>query len=90
MALLVGVSRISDRQRFLRASLGARDKTPPPDASSDLDRPLRSRHGWRWPIQIADASPSPLQGEATAEVAAVRLPGESRPADDLPAGETKH
>ena len=32
----------------------------PPDASSDLDRPLRMRRGRRWPIQAADASPSPL------------------------------
>ena len=28
--------------------------------------------------------------QATADVAAVRLPGESHPVDDLPAGETKH
>jgi hypothetical protein len=60
-----------------------RGPPPPPDAlfqwrassTTDLDRPLRSWRGRRWPIQAADASPSPLfttkakplsQGEATA------------------------
>ena len=37
-----------------------RGRSPPPDASSDLDRPLRALTGRRWPIQAADASPSPL------------------------------
>jgi hypothetical protein len=45
-----------------------RGPPPPPDAlfqwrassTTDLDRPLRSRRGRRWPIQAADASPSPL------------------------------
>ena len=37
-----------------------RGRSPPPDASSDLDRPLHARRGRRWPIQAADASPSPL------------------------------
>ena len=61
MAFLVGVvlSRTPSR-------------SPPPDASSDLDRPLCLRKDRRWPIQVADASPSPLQGEAP--LAAITLP----------------
>src|SRR5262249_43591667 len=51
-----------------------RGPSPPPDASSGLDRLPSSWHRARWPIQAADASPSPLfatkampspQGEAT-------------------------
>ena len=39
----------------------------------------------RFQQKLQEPAPQP-----TADVAAVRLPGESRPADDLPAGETKH
>ena len=39
----------------------------------------------RFQQKLQEPAPQP-----TAEVAAVRLPGESRPADDLPTGETKH
>ena len=35
-------------------------KTPPPDASSGLARPLILQDAPRWPVQTADASPSPL------------------------------
>ena len=34
--------------------------SPPPDATSDSNWPLRARRSWRWSIQAADASPSPL------------------------------
>ncbi len=37
-----------------------RGPSPPPDASSDLNRPSSALTGRRWPIQAADASPSPL------------------------------
>jgi len=39
----------------------------------------------RFQQKLQEPAPQP-----TADVAAIRLPGESRPADDLPTGETKH
>ena len=35
-------------------------RSPPPDASSGLARLLNSQGAQRWPVQTADASPSPL------------------------------
>jgi hypothetical protein len=58
MALLVGVEAI----RVAAA--------PPPDASSGLARPSSVRHCRRWPVQTADASPSPLVRSDGAAVAA--------------------
>jgi hypothetical protein len=39
----------------------------------------------RFQQKLQEPAPQP-----TADVAAIRLPGESHPADDLPTGETKH
>ena len=59
-----------------------RSQSPPPGASSGLDRLLSMRRTWRWPVQTADAPSSPLfaskaspsmQGEA--KQAALRCAG---------------
>ena len=66
--------RLSPMAFLVGVSWGMRGRSPLPDASSDLDRRLHSMQGRRWPIQVADASPSPLvrgdgppppQGEAS-------------------------